>query len=56
MRTSIGLVFVLFLATTCYAEVWNQFRGAHAGKLPQVSHPMNWSNTSNIAWAMPVQR
>lgn len=51
------LVCLFCLATFCSesnAEDWNQFRGAKAGKLSAVGHPMSWSATTNVSWAVPV--
>lgn len=36
------------------AEIWNQFRGSRGGKLPRVEHPVEWSDTSNLAWAVEI--
>ena len=36
-------------------EEWNQFRGPLAGKLSAISHPMEWSADTNVAWSVPMK-
>ena len=46
---------VSVLISPAVGEDWDQFRGASAGKLVSVSHPMEWSAEENIAWSVPLE-
>ena len=48
------LVVVSVLHQPVAGEEWNQFRGASAGKLAGVRHPLEWSAETNVAWAVPM--
>lgn len=58
MRT-VACLLVLFAALpvhpSAWADPWCQFRGAAAGKVPAVKHPMTWSRDLNVAWAAPME-
>ncbi len=54
MRYFALILFVLILHFPVAADHWNQFRGPLAGKLSAVSHPMEWSAESNVAWSVPM--
>lgn len=54
MRTS----FIAILLLTCSslaAEPWHQFRGPAGGKLPSISHPIQWDTNTNVAWKIPMK-
>lgn len=45
----------LSLLTSCaFAADWQQFRGGTAGRLEQISHPLEWNAETNIAWSVPM--
>ncbi|MEM8681148.1 MAG: PQQ-binding-like beta-propeller repeat protein, partial [Planctomycetota bacterium] len=48
------LVVISVLHQPVAGEEWNQFRGASAGKLAAVTHPLEWSAETNVAWAVPM--
>ncbi len=50
----VSLVSCFAIARETYAEPWNQFRGAAAGKLTEIRHPAQWSADTNLAWAVPL--
>lgn len=47
--------FVLASSPASQAEIWTQFRGPVAGKLPVIDHPMEWSEQTNLAWVVPMR-
>lgn len=56
MRKVASLVLLLVVHSFVVAdEGWNQFRGAGGGKLAAVEHPLEWSESSNVAWAAPMK-
>ncbi len=55
MRAICLLTVFCCLILPASADVWSQFRGNGAGKLPAVQHPMTWSAESNVAWAIATE-
>ncbi len=48
-------LLILIFKSSLAADDWNQFRGALAGKLSSVSHPIEWSAEKNLAWSVPMK-
>ncbi len=55
MRAAACLLFILALYSSLTADEWNQFRGSVGGKLAAVEHPLEWSESSNVAWAAKMK-
>ncbi len=45
----------LMLSSSVSAEDWHQFRGPAGGRLTAISHPMQWSAETNVAWTAPMK-
>ena len=54
LRSTTVFVVVFLLFQPLWAQDWQQFRGGVAGKLPEISHPVEWSAEKNIAWQVPM--
>lgn len=50
---TLSSIFVLMSAVS--ASDWSQFRGGTAGRVDAISHPQEWSEENNLAWAMPMK-
>lgn len=48
-------ILLMFACSVVSAADWTQFRGGSAGKLSQISHPVEWNSEKNLAWAVPMQ-
>lgn len=55
MRSIFPIACVLVLCSFAMSDDWRQFRGADAGKLATIEHPVSWSADSNIAWSIPMK-
>lgn len=55
MRFSAFIVFSLVFHSSLMADGWSQFRGPLGGKLESVEHPLKWSESTNLAWAVPME-
>ena len=56
MRTAAILFLILAVNASLTADDgWNQFRGPVGGTLAAVEHPLEWSESSNVAWAAPMK-
>jgi outer membrane protein assembly factor BamB len=51
MRT---LLILTIISLPSFAGDWPQFRGGNAGRVAEVSHPLEWDATKNVAWAVPM--
>lgn len=49
-----GVVLVVLTCSISFAGDWQQFRGANAGRVAKLAHPMEWDGSKNVAWAVPV--
>ena len=55
--TRIAILVALTLATGAHAaaQTWPQFRGPGGqGHAPDATVPLDWSESRNIAWKVPV--
>lgn len=55
MRSYLIICLVLSLCSLVEAADWQQFRGGTSGKLDAVTHPLQWSADTNMAWSVPMK-
>ncbi len=53
-RPVLACLLTLFLPAI-QASDWGQFRGGSSGRIEQISHPMTWDSTKNVAWTVPMK-